>query len=205
MDREAAKISALSSGELEKYEYLTDEGLGYKPDVIQKAQFEYYPMGKFCNKRLDESDKKEGRLKRLKNAESKNEQQLKTINDQEEKQLNAIEKQNKNKLRAIEKDKKIVYLTDGTSKLLEIYSKSCNKRNIDSLEVLARNEGINHKSLSYKILFGDETDVKSHKINFFKKFVILHGLLKNLVSSEINTTNANIDQVGFIDDLLMGL
>ena len=29
LDREAAKISALSSGELEKYEYLTGEDLGY--------------------------------------------------------------------------------------------------------------------------------------------------------------------------------
>ena len=37
LDRESAKISALSSGELEKYEYLTGEDLGYKPDVIQKA------------------------------------------------------------------------------------------------------------------------------------------------------------------------
>ena len=35
LDREAAKISALSSGELEKYEYLSGEDLGYKPDVIQ--------------------------------------------------------------------------------------------------------------------------------------------------------------------------
>ena len=36
LDREAAKISALSKVELEKYEYLTDEDLGYKPDVIQQ-------------------------------------------------------------------------------------------------------------------------------------------------------------------------
>ena len=34
LDREAAKISILSSGELEKYKYLTGEDLGYKPDVI---------------------------------------------------------------------------------------------------------------------------------------------------------------------------
>ena len=34
LDREAAKISAPSTGELEKYEYLTGEGLGYKTDVI---------------------------------------------------------------------------------------------------------------------------------------------------------------------------
>ena len=66
LDREAAKISALSSGELEKYEYLTGEDLGYKPDVIQKPKIEYSPLGKVFNTGLDESDKKEGLLKRLK-------------------------------------------------------------------------------------------------------------------------------------------
>ena len=66
LDREAAKISALSNDELEKYEYLTGEDLGYKPDVIQRAKFEYSPLGKVFNKGLDESDKKERLLKRLK-------------------------------------------------------------------------------------------------------------------------------------------
>ena len=37
LDREAAKISALSSGELEKYEYLTGENLGYKQGVVEKV------------------------------------------------------------------------------------------------------------------------------------------------------------------------
>ena len=59
LDREAANISALSSGELEKYEYLTED-FGYKPDVIQKTKFEYSPLGKVFNKGLDESDKKMG-------------------------------------------------------------------------------------------------------------------------------------------------
>ena len=36
LDSQNAKISALSSGELDKYEYLTGEDLGYKPDVVQK-------------------------------------------------------------------------------------------------------------------------------------------------------------------------
>ena len=44
LDRQSAKISTLSSGELEKYEYLTGENLGYKPDVVQKAKFEYSPL-----------------------------------------------------------------------------------------------------------------------------------------------------------------
>ena len=58
LDRESAKISTLSSGELGKYEYLTDEDLGYKPGVAEKAEFEYSPLGKVFNKGLDESDKK---------------------------------------------------------------------------------------------------------------------------------------------------
>ena len=72
LDREAAKISALSSGELEKYEYLTGEDLGYEPDVIQKSKLEYSPLGNIFNKGLDESDKKEELLKRQKNIEGKN-------------------------------------------------------------------------------------------------------------------------------------
>ena len=45
LDREAAVTSALSSGELEKYEYLAGKDLRYKPDVAQKAKFEYSPPG----------------------------------------------------------------------------------------------------------------------------------------------------------------
>ena len=44
LGRETAKISALSNGELEKYEYLTGKYLGYKPDVFQAAKFEYFPL-----------------------------------------------------------------------------------------------------------------------------------------------------------------
>ena len=51
LDRKTAEISASSTGELEKYEYLTGEDLGYKPDS---------PLCIVFNKGLDESDKKEG-------------------------------------------------------------------------------------------------------------------------------------------------
>ena len=62
LDRKAAKISSLSSGELEKYEYLTGKDLGYKPDVIQKPKIEYSLLDKVFSKGLDESDRKEGFL-----------------------------------------------------------------------------------------------------------------------------------------------
>ena len=64
---------------MEKYEYLTGEDLGYKPDVIQKAIFEYSSLGKVFNRGLDESNKTEGVLKRLKNIEGKNKDHLDTI------------------------------------------------------------------------------------------------------------------------------
>ena len=50
LDRQTAKISALSSGELQKYEYLTGEDLEYKLDVVQKSKFEYSPLGQVFNK-----------------------------------------------------------------------------------------------------------------------------------------------------------
>ena len=69
LDREAAKISALSSNNLDKYELLTGEDLGLKPSTIEQAKFEYSALGKIFNKGLSEDDKKEGILKRLKNFE----------------------------------------------------------------------------------------------------------------------------------------
>ena len=34
---------------MEKYEYLTGEGLGYKPSVVEKAKFEYSPVGELLS------------------------------------------------------------------------------------------------------------------------------------------------------------
>ena len=39
LDREAAKISTLLSDELERYEYLTGEDLGYKQGAVHKSKF----------------------------------------------------------------------------------------------------------------------------------------------------------------------
>ena len=71
LDRKSAKISALSSDNLNKYEYLAGEDLGLKPSTVEQAKFEYSPLGKIFNKGLDENDKKEELFKRLKNIESK--------------------------------------------------------------------------------------------------------------------------------------
>ena len=57
LDREAAKISALSSGELEKYKYLTGEDLGYKPKLLEKVKSQYSPLEEAFNKAFKKDDK----------------------------------------------------------------------------------------------------------------------------------------------------
>ena len=95
LDRKAAKISALSSINLDKYEYLTGEDLGSKASTVDQAKFEYSPFSKMFNKGLREDDKKEGLFKKLKIIEGKNEVQLQAIKYQGEKQFREIKNINK--------------------------------------------------------------------------------------------------------------
>ena len=66
----------MSSNDLRKYEYLTSEDLGNKPRVVERAKFDYSPLGKIFNKRLTKEDQKEGLLKSVKSIGDKNEELL---------------------------------------------------------------------------------------------------------------------------------
>ena len=90
LDREAAKISALSSNNLDKYELLTGEDLGLKPSTIEQAKFEYSPFGKIFDKGLSEDDKTEGLLKRLKNLEDKSKVENKVKSKVENKDIKEV-------------------------------------------------------------------------------------------------------------------
>ena len=57
LDRMNAEISAYSSGNLPKYEYLTKKDLEYKPDAVEKVKFEYSPIGKVFTDGLAKEDK----------------------------------------------------------------------------------------------------------------------------------------------------
>ena len=52
INREAAKISALSSGKIDKYEYLTGEEIlpSNQQQIIEQATFTYSPLGKVFEK-----------------------------------------------------------------------------------------------------------------------------------------------------------
>ena len=81
LDRTNAEISAYSSGNLPKYEYLSKKDLSYKPDALEQARFEYSPSGKVFIDGLDKSDKNKELLRRLKDIEDKNNNQLLAIRD----------------------------------------------------------------------------------------------------------------------------
>ena len=108
INREAAKISALSSGKIDKYEYLTGEEIlpSNQQQIIQQAKFTYSPLGKAFEK------------------------QIKTVENQGKKQVKAI--QDNKQLVNINKD------DDYKDKLLlskerEIFKDIYNKR-LDKIE-----------------------------------------------------------------------
>ena len=69
IDRLNAEISAFSSGDLNKYEFLTRKDLNYKPNALDKARFEFSPLGKAFSTGLDKTVQgyqEEGVIKLLK-------------------------------------------------------------------------------------------------------------------------------------------
>ena len=77
INREAAKISALSSGKIHKYEYLTGEDIlpSNQQQIIEQAQFTYSPLGKALKKKKktieDQGEKQIDALENLKDQENK--------------------------------------------------------------------------------------------------------------------------------------
>ena len=69
LDRLNAEISAFSSGDLNKYEFLTRKDLKYKPNALNKARFEFSPLCKTFSTGLDKTARgyqEEGVIKLLK-------------------------------------------------------------------------------------------------------------------------------------------
>ena len=137
LDREAAKISALFSNNLDKYELLSGEEFNLKPSTIEQAKFEYSPLGKIFNKGLSEDDKKEGLFKRLENIKDKNEELTNTLSTTNKASKNKTNNQSKKliynanhsfaKLRNIDDIKKLSL--DSMFNLMKEYHKKINSLN----------------------------------------------------------------------------
>ena len=68
INREAAKILALSSGKTDKYEYLTGEEIlpSNQQQMIEQAKFSYSPLGKPFEKQIRLNIKEKSKQKRFK-------------------------------------------------------------------------------------------------------------------------------------------
>ena len=69
VDRLHAEISAFSSGDLNKFEFLKRIDLNYKPNALDKARLEFSPLGQTFNTGLDKNAQgyqEEGIIKLLK-------------------------------------------------------------------------------------------------------------------------------------------
>ena len=127
INRETAKISALSSGKIDKYEYLTGEEIlpSNQQQIIEQAKFTYSPLGKAFEK------------------------QTKTIEDKGEKQIKAIQDNRKQLISDDDYKNKLLI-----SKEKEIFKDIYNKR-LDKLEEL--NNKFNYDNLRYLVeSIGDE-------------------------------------------------
>ena len=89
INREAAKISALSSGKIHKYEYLTGEDIlpSNQQQIIEQAKFTYSPLGKAFEKQVETiEDQGKKQVEALENLKSK--EQTKAIKDKLEEDYN---------------------------------------------------------------------------------------------------------------------
>ena len=128
INREAAKMSALSSGKIDKYEYLTGEEIlpSNQQQIIEQATFTYSPLGKAFEK------------------------QTKTVEDQGKKQVKAIQ-DNKQLVNINNDDYKNKLLL---SKEREIFKDIYNKR-LDKIEEI--NNKIDYNNLNFVVVgTGDE-------------------------------------------------
>ena len=101
INREASKISALSSVNIQKYEYLTGEDIlpFNQQQIIEHAKFTYSPLGKAFEK------------------------QIKTIEDQGRKQIDALEN-----LKSKQETKPIEDKSNNQSRAKVIFNELINKR-----------------------------------------------------------------------------
>ena len=146
INREAAKISALSSNKIGKYEYLTGEEIlpSNQKQIIEQAKFTYSPLGKAFEK------------------------QIKAIEDQGEKQVEA--------LKLLEPKGHLVNVKDDDyedkllhSKKRKIFKKIFNKR-LDKIEELTRK--IDGNNFIFTTLSTGETvdfSKKNDPLTFLKK------------------------------------
>ena len=96
LNREAAKISALSSSKIHKYEYLTGEDIlpSNQQQITEQAKFIYSPLTKTFEKQIKTiKDQGEKQIDALENLKDTNKQVVNINDDHEDKLLHSEERE----------------------------------------------------------------------------------------------------------------
>ena len=149
LNREAAKISALSSGKIDKYEYLTGEEIlrSNQRQIIEQAKFTYSPLGKAFEKLT-------------KTIEDQGEKQIKAIQDNRKQLINDDDYKNKlliSKEREIFKD---IYI-----KRLDKLEELNNKIDYDNLKYVVESSGVEYSFNKIKDPIIFLNDIKKGQIS----------------------------------------
>ena len=106
INREAAKISVLSSNKIQKYEYLTGGDIlpSTQQQIIEQARFAYSPLGKAFEKQIKTTeDQGQKQVEALNTLKSNNQLAIEDVipknalnNDDAKKELNKIKEIEKN-------------------------------------------------------------------------------------------------------------
>ena len=175
INREAAKISALSSGKIHKYEYLTGEDIlpSNQQQIIEQARFTFSPLGKAFDK------------------------QIKTIEDESRKQVNALEN-----LKPKEERKPIEDKSNNKSKSKTIFNELINKRKELMIELY---DSVDYKKLNFEYVDPKNNDVsfygykdskerfsviKNNQINFDDLLKRQNEFLNKLSNIKIGAKNS---------------
>ena len=146
INREAAKMPALSSDKIHKYDYHTGEDIlpSNKQQIIEQAKFTYSPLGKAIEK------------------------QIKTIEDQGEKQVKALNmlKFDNNKLTIEDVIPKSVFANDEAkeefNKIKEI------EKNVEREKLFYKSNKNKYNFKNFQIIKTFGKDIYNGKINFEK-------------------------------------
>ena len=122
INREAAKISALPSAKIDKYEHVTGEEIfpSNQSRIIEQAKFKYFPLGKAFEK------------------------QIKTIEDQGEKQIKALEEHGKQLVKWNNEKESSMH-----SKQKDIFEELANRR-MEEIQDLSKQIDFNNLTYCYK-------------------------------------------------------
>ena len=186
INREAAKISALSSGKLDKYEYLTGEEIlpSNQQQIIQQAKFNYSPFGKAIEK------------------------QIKTIKDQGEKQVDALKTSHK-KLPSIKDfvptEKCNLEIIDGIRRIEKI------EKNVDRNKMVYESTSRTYDFRGFKTIraYGSDirnnvTSVKAANIEQANLMAHIHDFVKNTKPQDPKQKKLKSDVLDSVGALVKG-